>query len=143
MSTPKTTLPQPVDLPRSCSPLETSDVRWQYEDELPEMEDCDFDAISKATRVDVVRIYPFVEDSKGNRIWITHLPSDATNLVADAEAALSAAAKMMKDTETKEGSIYYYWQGRYDEADSALDRVRKRSAPAQSSAPKASREEAS
>lgn len=61
----------------SCSPLETSDVRWEYEDELPEMENSDFDAIFKASRVDAVRLYPFVEDSKGNRIWITHLPSEA------------------------------------------------------------------
>ena len=59
------------------SPLETSDVRWEYEDELPEMEDADFDAIFKSSRVDGVRLYPFVEDSKGNRIWITHLPSEA------------------------------------------------------------------
>lgn len=56
-------------------PLETSDVRWEYEDELPEMGDADFDAIFKASRVDGVRLYPFVEDSKGNRIWITHLPN--------------------------------------------------------------------
>jgi hypothetical protein len=54
--------------------LETSDVRWEYEDQLPEMNDADFDAIFKASRVDGVRMYPFVEDSNGNRIWITHLP---------------------------------------------------------------------
>ena len=66
-----------VDRAAPCSPLETSDVRWEYEDELPEMEDVDFDAIFKASRVDGVRLYPFVEDSKGNRIWITHLPSEA------------------------------------------------------------------
>ncbi len=54
--------------------LETSDVRWAYEDELPEMEKSDFDAIFKASRVDGVRLYPFVEDSTGVRIWITHLP---------------------------------------------------------------------
>jgi hypothetical protein len=52
--------------------LETSDVLWCYEDELPAMGDDDFKAIFKASRVDGVRIYPFVEDSKGNRIWITH-----------------------------------------------------------------------
>jgi hypothetical protein len=65
--------------PASCSPLETSGVRWEYEDALPEMEDGDFDGIFKASRVDGVRVYPFVEDSKGNRIWITHLSSDANN----------------------------------------------------------------
>lgn len=65
----------------SLPPLEMSDVRWEYEDELPEMEDADFDALFKASRVDGVRLYPFVEDSKGNRIWITHLPSEVN--VAD------------------------------------------------------------
>ena len=50
--------------------------------------------------------------------------------VAEWEAALSTAEKMMKETETKEGSTYYYWQGRYDEAESALDRVRRHSATA-------------
>lgn len=54
--------------------LETSDVRWEYEDNLPKMSKEDFAAIFKASRVEGVRIYPFVEDSNGNRIWITHLP---------------------------------------------------------------------
>lgn len=54
--------------------LETSDVRWEYEDQLPEMSDDEFTAIFKASRVDGVRLYPYVEDSNGNRIWITHLP---------------------------------------------------------------------
>lgn len=58
------------------SPLETSDVRWEYEDGLPAMENADFAALFKASRVDGVRLYPFVEDSNGNRIWITHLPSE-------------------------------------------------------------------
>ena len=68
---------QAVNPAAICSPLETSDVRWEYEDELPEMEDADFDAIFKTSRVDGVRLYPYVEDSQGNRIWITHLPSEA------------------------------------------------------------------
>lgn len=54
--------------------IETSDVRWEYEDRLPDMSDDDFAAIFKASRVDSVRLYPYVEDSNGNRIWITHLP---------------------------------------------------------------------
>lgn len=45
-------------------------------------------------------------------------------LIADAEAALSDAAKMMKETETKESSMYCYWQGRYDAAEIALDRAK-------------------
>jgi hypothetical protein len=60
--------------------LEISDVRWEYEDELPEMEDADFDAIFPASRVlgmecGGVRMYPFVEDSEGNRVWISYLPN--------------------------------------------------------------------
>jgi hypothetical protein len=60
--------------------LEISDVRWEYEDELPEMEDADFDAIFPASRVlgmecGGVRMYPFVEDSAGNRVWISYLPN--------------------------------------------------------------------
>lgn len=54
--------------------IETSPVRWEYEDQLPEMSDDDFDEIYQASRVDGVRMYPFVEDSAGNRIWITGLP---------------------------------------------------------------------
>lgn len=58
--------------------LEISDVRWEYEDQLPEMQDADFDTIFPASRViggDVggVRMYPFVEDSAGNRVWISFL----------------------------------------------------------------------
>ncbi len=67
----------------SPPPLEMSDVRWEYEDELPEMEDTDFDAIFKASRVDGVRMYPFVEDSDGNRIWITHLPSEVNQEISN------------------------------------------------------------
>lgn len=54
--------------------LETSPVRWEYEDQLPEMENADFKEMFQASRVDIVRMYPFVEDSAGNRIWITSLP---------------------------------------------------------------------
>lgn len=67
----------------SPPPLAMSDVRWEYEDELPEMEDTDFDAIFKASRVDGVRMYPFVEDSDGNRIWITHLPSEVNQEISN------------------------------------------------------------
>jgi len=62
-------------MPASITPkLETSDVMWEYEDQLPKMSDDDFAAIFKASRVDGVRLYPYVEDSNGSRIWITHLP---------------------------------------------------------------------
>lgn len=59
---------------KAPKPLPTSPVRWEYEDQLPEMSDDDFDEIYPASRVDGVRLYPFVEDSAGNRIWITSLP---------------------------------------------------------------------
>lgn len=60
--------------------LEISDVRWEYEDCLPEMEDSDFDTIFPASRVlgiecGGVRMYPYVEDSAGNRVWISNLPN--------------------------------------------------------------------
>lgn len=83
---------------QSCSPLETSDVRWEYEDELPEMEDADFDAIFPASRVlglecGGVRMYPYVEDSSGNRIWITHLPSEANAIVLAQPGEISTNTK--------------------------------------------------
>jgi len=59
---------------KAPTPLQISPVRWEYEDQLPEMIDDDFDKIYQASRVDGVRLYPFVEDSTGNRIWITNLP---------------------------------------------------------------------
>jgi len=67
----------PVPLARLVR-LEISDVLWEYEDGLPEMEDSDFDAIFPASRVlgmecGGVRMYPFVEDSAGNRVWISSL----------------------------------------------------------------------
>jgi len=56
--------------------LEISDVRWEYEDELPKMERGDFDAIFPASRVlSGVRMYPYVEDSAGNRVWVSYLPN--------------------------------------------------------------------
>jgi hypothetical protein len=92
MKTRKTKPPAELAAP-SCSPLETSDVRWEYEDELPEMEDLDFDAIFKASRVDGVRMYPFVEDSRGNRIWITHLPSQANKKMVNRPKAEQSPAR--------------------------------------------------
>lgn len=58
--------------------LSISYVRWQYEDELPEMSDEDFNAIFPASRVIGnqsvgVRMYPFVEDKNGERIWLSSL----------------------------------------------------------------------
>jgi len=65
--------------------LQISDVRWEYEDQLPEMEDADFDTIFPASRVigmecGGVRMYPYVEDLAGNRIWISHLPDETLTI---------------------------------------------------------------
>jgi hypothetical protein len=53
--------------------LQTAEVQWANEDELPEMSNDDFYMIFKASQVWGVRIYPYIEDSEGNRIWITKL----------------------------------------------------------------------
>lgn len=53
------------------APLETSPVRWEYEDVLPPMTDEEFAEVFAASKVDVVRMYPYVEGSDGRRIWIT------------------------------------------------------------------------
>jgi hypothetical protein len=56
--------------------IEVSDVRWEYEDQLPKMERAMFDSIFPASRIiSGVRMYPFVEDSAGNRVWISFLPN--------------------------------------------------------------------
>ena len=70
--------------PADSAKLEISDVRWEYEDQLPKMEDSDFDAIFPASRVlgmecGGVRMYPYVEDSAGNRVWISSLPNMLLN----------------------------------------------------------------
>jgi hypothetical protein len=60
--------------------LSVSDVKWEYEDELPEMDDSGYDAIFPASKVvgnewGGVRMFPYVEDDDGNRIWISRLPN--------------------------------------------------------------------
>ena len=56
--------------------ISISDTRWEYEDCLPEMDQSDFDSLFPASRViDGVRMYPFVEDETGYRVWISFLPN--------------------------------------------------------------------
>jgi hypothetical protein len=55
------------------SSLQLSDMLWEYEDRLPKMSNDEFRAVFLSSRVDVVRVYPYVKDSAGNRIWITNL----------------------------------------------------------------------
>jgi hypothetical protein len=62
----------PQDLP--SGPVEISEVLWEYEDNLPDLICSDFKSLFLASRVDVVRMYPYVKDSKGGRIWIKSLP---------------------------------------------------------------------
>jgi hypothetical protein len=52
-------------------PLNFQKIQWEYEDELPEMEDDVFDAIYTASRIVWgVRMYPYVEDENGQRIYL-------------------------------------------------------------------------
>lgn len=54
--------------------IQTSAIKWEYEDQLPEMTDDEFDEIESrivGNHWGGVRMYPYVEDENGNRIWIT------------------------------------------------------------------------
>lgn len=45
-------------------------VQWEYEDQLPAyIKSADFDAMWKLSKVDVVRLYPYVQ-WKGQRIYL-------------------------------------------------------------------------
>ncbi len=53
--------------------LTISDIYWEYEDMLPELSKEDFDTLFKSSRVnDGVRIYPYVLDTQGNRVYISN-----------------------------------------------------------------------
>jgi len=50
-------------------------IKWEYEDSLPEMEDEMFDSIFPLSQIvgnqfGGVRMYPYVEDEEGVRIWL-------------------------------------------------------------------------
>ena len=56
--------------------LQIAEIKWEYEDELPEMSDADFDTLFPASRVigngwGGVRMYPYIETEGGARIWIS------------------------------------------------------------------------
>ena len=60
-----------------CSQLDIADIKWEYEDELPGMEDDEYDRIFPSSRIignefGGVRMYPYVEIG-GARIWIAGL----------------------------------------------------------------------
>lgn len=57
--------------------LNVSRVEWEYEDQLPEMDDYDFDKIFYASKLrEGVRMYPFVLNPEtGERIWISWIYS--------------------------------------------------------------------
>jgi hypothetical protein len=55
-------------------PIQISELLWEYEDQLPPMYSDDFETLYQYSRViDGVRMYPFIEDSVGSRIWIANL----------------------------------------------------------------------
>jgi hypothetical protein len=55
-------------------PIQISELLWEYEDQLPPMYSEDFAALYQYSKViDGVRMYPFIEDSIGGRIWIANL----------------------------------------------------------------------
>jgi hypothetical protein len=52
--------------------MKISSVKWEYEDQLPKMEDFEFYQIFKVSRIiEGVRMYPFVETDLGERIYIS------------------------------------------------------------------------
>ena len=55
-------------------PIQISELFWEYEDQLPPMHSDDYETLYQYSRViDGVRMYPFIEDAIGNRIWIANL----------------------------------------------------------------------
>jgi len=55
-------------------PIQISELLWEYEDQLPPMYSEDFAALYQYSKViDGVRMYPFIEDATGGRIWIANL----------------------------------------------------------------------
>ena len=55
-------------------PIQISELLWEYEDQLPLMNDDDFAALYQYSKViDGVRMSPFIEDAIGGRIWIANL----------------------------------------------------------------------
>ena len=55
-------------------PIQISELMWEYEDQLPPMYSEDFETLNQYSKViNGARMYPFIEDAIGNRIWITEL----------------------------------------------------------------------
>jgi hypothetical protein len=76
----------PDDLPAVAGKVRRdvglSQILWEHEDELPEMSDDEFSAIFPASRLSEgscgVRVYPFVKDAAGNKIFISE-PNNAVS----------------------------------------------------------------
>ena len=47
-----------------------SEIFWEYEDQLPELEDWEFELMYPMSRVDWVRMYPYVNSPHGERVWL-------------------------------------------------------------------------
>jgi hypothetical protein len=59
--------------------IETSPLRWEYQEYLPEMDHEQFMEIYQASKVrNGARLFPHVEDRFGNKIWITELDTGNT-----------------------------------------------------------------
>lgn len=59
--------------------IETSPLRWEYQEYLPEMDHEQFMEIYQASKIiDGARLFPCVEDCLGNKIWITDLNTGYT-----------------------------------------------------------------
>ncbi len=51
-----------------------TNLKWEYEDQLPYYEHEFFDEIFPASQViHGVRMYPYAEDRDGNRLWLSSL----------------------------------------------------------------------
>ncbi len=52
--------------------LDIATVKWEFEDQLPQISYSDFEEIFRASRVrDGVRMYPFIENDDTSRVWLT------------------------------------------------------------------------
>jgi hypothetical protein len=49
---------------------EVCTVQWQHEDELPDVSDEQFKIMFRASRVDAVRLFPYIKTKSGEKIYI-------------------------------------------------------------------------
>ena len=49
---------------------EVCQVQWQHEDELPDISDEQYMLMFRASKVDIVRLFPYIETKSGKKIYI-------------------------------------------------------------------------